>query len=264
MTATASLDSISTTVATRHPVVLVHGVLGFTRRTISRLFSFAYFQGVEDALREAGIEVVSVPLPATSSVDARARALKDAVDRTRAPRVNLIAHSMGGLDARWYVGKLGGHEKVASLVTISTPHRGTHLADWSDVRLGRAMAGWRLLRDVGIDSSAFRDLTRAACLARNAELVTAPEVPTYSLGGARPWYATAAPLQMSFRMLQRAEGPNDGLVSVESARWGEWWGTVEADHLAQTGWHWTPPGIARFDHRAFYLGLVRRLAERGF
>ena len=260
----ASLDPSPTTVATRHPVVLVHGLLGFTRRTISRLFSFAYFRDVEDALRDEGIDVVSIELPATSSVDARARALKDAVDRTGAPRVNLIAHSMGGLDARWYVGRLGGHERVASLVTISTPHRGTHLADWGDRRLGRAMAGWRLLRDVGVDSAAFRDLTRVACEARNAELAAHPEVPTFSMAGARPWYAVAAPLQVSFRLLQREEGPNDGLVSVASARWGEWWGTVEADHLSQTGWHWTPPGISRFDHRSFYLGLVRRLADRGF
>lgn len=260
----ATLEPSAATVVTRHPVVLVHGLLGFTRRTISRLFSFAYFQGVEDALREAGIDVVSVPLPATASVDARARALRDAVDRTGAPRVNLIAHSMGGLDARWYVGKLGGHEKVASLVTISTPHRGTHVADWGGVRLGRALAGWRLLRDVGIDYAAFHDLTRAACQARNVELSAAPEVPTFSVAGARPWYAVAAPLQLAFRLLQRAEGPNDGLVSVESARWGEWWGTVEADHLAETGWHWTPPGLARFDHRAFYLGLVQKLAERGY
>ena len=264
MTPALSAEPTSVRVATRHPIVLVHGLLGFTRRSVSRLFSFAYFQGVEEALRESGAEVVAVPLPATSSVEVRARALSDAVERTGAPKVNLIAHSMGGLDARWYVGRLGGHARVASLVTIATPHRGTHVADWGGARLGRAMAGWRLLRDVGVDPAAFQDLTRAACRERNAELSSAPEVPTFSLGGARPWYAIAAPLQLGFRLLQRAEGPNDGLVSVESARWGEWWGTVEADHLAQTGWHWTPPGIPRFDHRGFYLGLVDRLARRGF
>jgi len=219
-------------VPTRNPVVLVHGVLGFTRRAVSRLFSFAYFQGIEEALRDAGVDVVTVPLPPTGSVESRALALSEAIDRMRAPRVNLVAHSMGGLDARWYVGKLGGHERVASLVTIATPHRGTHVADWGGTRFGRALAGWRLLRDVGVDSAAFRDLTRVACEARNAELLHAPEVPTFSVGGARPWYAVAAPLQISFRMLQRTEGPNDGLVSIASARWGEWWGTVEADHLA--------------------------------
>ena len=39
---------------------------------------------------------------------------------------------------------------------------------------------------------------------------------------------------------------------------------LPADHFAQTGWHWTPPGVPRFDHRAFYLDVVRLLADRGF
>lgn len=264
MTAASAHAPQRSATRTRHAIVLVHGLLGFTRRTIARLFSFAYFQGVEDALHDAGIEVVSVALPATASVEVRARALADAIERTGARQVNLIAHSMGGLDARWYVGRLGGHARVASLVTIATPHRGTHVADWGEARLGRALAGWRLLRDLGIDPSAFRDLTRAACEERNAALLGGPQAPTFSIAGARPWYAIAAPLLPTFRMLQRVEGRNDGLVSVESARFGEWWGTVDADHLAQTGWHWTPPGVERFDHVGFYLDLVRRLAERGY
>jgi triacylglycerol lipase len=170
---------------------------------------------------------------------------------------------MGGLDARWYVGRLGGDRRVASLTTIATPHRGTYVADWGGRRIGRALAGWRLLADLGVDVRAFPDLTRAACDDRNAALADAPSVPTYSWAGARPWWAIAAPLQVPFRLLQRAEGPNDGLVSVASARYGEFQGTLDADHFAQTGWHWTPPGVARFDHLAFYRRIAHDLAVRG-
>jgi triacylglycerol lipase len=251
-------------VVTRHPVVFVHGVLGFVRRTVSRLFSFAYFQGVEEHLREHGVEAKFVALPATARVEDRARALSDAIDALGANRVNLVAHSMGGLDARWYVGRLGGDRRVASLVTVSTPHRGTAVADWGVQRLGRGLSGFRLLRDLGIDHGAFEDLTRSACEERNAVLADAPTVPTWSYGAARPWWAIAAPMQFSFRLLQRAEGPNDGLVSARSAAWGEYLGTLEADHFAQTGWHWTPPGVGRFDHAAFHLDVVRDLAARGF
>ncbi|MCC7138720.1 MAG: hypothetical protein IT460_09890 [Planctomycetes bacterium] len=248
----------------RHPLVLVHGLLGFVRRTVTRLLSFAYFQGVEEHLTGAGVAVKAVALPPSASVDARARALADAVGGLGAERVNVVAHSMGGLDARWWVGRLGGDRRVASLTTIATPHRGTYVADWGGTRVGRALAGWRLLRDLGVDAGAFADLTRAACEERNAALEGAPGVPTFSYAGARPWWAIAAPLQVSFRLLQRTEGPNDGLVSVASARFGEFLGTVEADHFAETGWHWTLPGVARFDHRAFYLTIARDLARRGF
>jgi len=248
----------------QHPVVLLHGLLGFVRRGLSRMFSFSYFQGVEEALRDAGMRVHAVPLPASAGVASRAEALAAAIDALPYDRVNLVAHSMGGLDARWYVGRLGGDRKVASLVTVSTPHRGTTVADWGCRRVGRALAAWRLFDAIGVDRQAFDDLQRDACAERNAALLGGPEVPTFSFGAARPWWAIAAPLQVSYRMLQRAEGPNDGLVSVHSARWGESWGTLEADHLAETGWHWTPPGMARFDHRSFYLGVASRLAARGY
>jgi triacylglycerol lipase len=249
----------------RHPVVLVHGVLGFVRQTLGRLLSFAYFQGVEDHLREAGVPVHSVALPALGGVEARAKALKAALGALPPGKVNVIAHSMGGLDARWYVGRLGGHERVASLVTIATPHHGTAIADWGLRRLGAfAVEGRRFLEGLGVETSAFDDLTRDASERRNEVLLDSPEVPTVSYGGARPWYAVAAPLQVSFRILQRFEGPNDGLVSAASAKWGEYRGTVDADHFAQTGWHWTPPGLGRFPHLDFYGGIVSDLTARGF
>ncbi len=43
-------------------------------------------------------------------------------------KVDIIAHSMGGLDARWYIEKLGGSEHVDKLITLGTPHNGTYLA----------------------------------------------------------------------------------------------------------------------------------------
>jgi triacylglycerol lipase len=258
------LTSVAASVATRHPVVLVHGVLGFVRTMVGRVMPLTYFQGVTEALKDAGFAVTSVRLPACASVETRARALGEALDALGAERVNLVAHSMGGLDARWYVGRMGGERRVASLVTIGTPHRGTVAADWVVRRVGRALSAARVLQDLGIDTEGFADLTREASLERNALLESSPSVPTLSYAGARPWWATAAPLQFSFRIVQRSEGPNDGLVSTRSARWGEYRGTIEADHLAQTGWHWTMPGFPRFDHRAFYLDVARTLADRGF
>src|SRR5262245_43856545 len=91
----------------RHPIVLVHGLLGFVRRAVTRLLSYAYFQGVSESLAEDGIPVRTVALPPSASVESRARALADAIEGlglASTDRVNLVAHSMGGLDARWYVG----------------------------------------------------------------------------------------------------------------------------------------------------------------
>ena len=66
------------------------------------------------------------------------------------------------------------------------------------------------------------------------------------------------------RLLTPREGPNDGLVSLASARWGEYLGTIHADHFAQT-----PDGVflrpgEDFDALGFYTRLVEDLARRGF
>jgi len=46
-----------------------------------------------------------------------------------AQKVNIIAHSQGGLDARYAISKLGLSSSVASLTMLSTPNRGTRVAD---------------------------------------------------------------------------------------------------------------------------------------
>jgi triacylglycerol lipase len=61
-----------------------------------------------------------------------AQRLKNFVERLRArlgvSRVDVVAHSLGGLIARYYIEHLGGAQAVAKLVTIATPHRGTRMA----------------------------------------------------------------------------------------------------------------------------------------
>ena len=50
--------------------------------------------------------------------------LREILRKTGAEKVNIIAHSKGGLDSRWAISKLGLAPHVASLTTINTPHRG--------------------------------------------------------------------------------------------------------------------------------------------
>ena len=68
-------------------------------------------------------------------------------------KVILMGHSMGGLDARYAVSKLGMDRHVAAVVTISTPHRGSPFADWVLENLGRKMRGMQLANFLGLDFS---------------------------------------------------------------------------------------------------------------
>lgn len=91
------------------------------------------FYKVKEALEADGHIVMVTSVPPFASVRDRALALGQQIDaimaQTGATQVNLIAHSMGGLDARYLISTLGYGDQVVSLTTISTPHRGSAVAD---------------------------------------------------------------------------------------------------------------------------------------
>ncbi|KAI8930171.1 Alpha/Beta hydrolase protein [Entophlyctis helioformis] len=117
-----------------------------------------------------------------------------------------------------------------------------------------------------LDAPAFTNLTREYCDNFNRVTPNDPSV-FYSSYAAITDFNRLAPLAFSHQIVQALEGPNDGLVSLESAKWGEFMGTVDCDH-----WDLVPPkvraftgGLAKpkFDSRGFYLRIVTELADRG-
>jgi len=107
----------------RHPVVLLHGFamnrtnwiwLGrrLARRGIGPLYATSYFS----------------PQPVRRSAEHLARFIARVRERQGCERVDIVAHSLGGTVARYYIEHLGGAAHVGRLVTIGSPHRGTHIA----------------------------------------------------------------------------------------------------------------------------------------
>ncbi|MBN2359513.1 MAG: hypothetical protein JXR83_08655 [Deltaproteobacteria bacterium] len=112
------------------PVLLVHGFTGF-----NRLGPLEYFFRVIDTLAAEGeLEVFAPALPPYNSVVERAPYLGRAIDLvlrdTSAAKVHIIAHSQGGLDARYAITVLGYDDRVATLTTVAAPHRGSPLGDY--------------------------------------------------------------------------------------------------------------------------------------
>ena len=95
------------------------------------------------ALRASGIPYVSVNLePVFGSIEDYARPIEDAVGRAERlwgkPPL-LVGHSMGGLASRAWLVRQANADRVAGVVTIGSPHRGTWLARFSHVTNGRQM-----------------------------------------------------------------------------------------------------------------------------
>jgi triacylglycerol lipase len=240
------------------PVVLVHGLFGFDRIAMPGA-RVEYFRGIAAHLETLGCHAHAVRLAPGGSVPARARELVDAIAALPHERIDLIAHSLGGLDARYALTHLGLAKRVRSLVTVATPHRGSPIAD---LALSGAM-GWaaKAIRAFGLPLEAVEWLTTSALERFNREVLDVPGV-RYAcvVGGVRNSDTRLSlPLIPAHAYLRRVAGANDGMVPVSSQYWGETLAEIEADHFAQIGWH-----VALrqpFDVNGLYAFVVARLGD---
>jgi triacylglycerol lipase len=249
----------------RDPIVLIHGLLGYDEFRFAGRTLAEYFRGIASHLRAAGNRVLVPRLSPTRGIAERAEQLKQFLNReTPGQSVHLIAHSMGGLDSRYLITHLNMAERVHSLTTIGTPHRGSPVADWGLRRLELFVQPWLLT--FGTPAQAFRDLTTSACRAFNERTPDSPHVRYFSVAGQCERFWCRPAWWPSFGVVERAEGANDGVVSVKSATYGESLTVWEGDHLNLIN---MPNPYERLrgrwrDRVADYAELVRRLADAGF
>jgi triacylglycerol lipase len=246
------------------PIVLAHGLFGFSRIGIGRLTITAYFRGIPQMLRSHGNRVLVTRVPPIAGVEDRARRLGEQIARAFPDEpVHLIGHSMGGLDARRLLADPTWEKRVLSLTTIGTPHLGTALADFAKLRAGRI---FRLLATLGIDPQGCLDITRRAARRIHRMLPVPACLPCFSVAGDAAAETVCWPLRRTHAALLELEGPNDGLVPLESAlAFGTPMPTSPLDHLRQMNWlapgepdPLVPPAID------LYARIVNHLASLGF
>lgn len=260
-------------VRTRYPLVLIHGF-----GALGTLFTSGLLHQQAAFLRQRGVLAFApnvTPYDTTAvRCDYWEAHLHRVLEMTGADRLNLVGYSAGGLDARHLVAQRGFADRVASVITVATPNRGSELAAWT-------LGGGGPLRAVAVTAMtamgrlSFHDappqvedglaeLCPDHVLDRfNPDNPDAPGV-YYGSFAARAGLGTdtrITPLLLTQnRILYPLAGPNDGMVSLDSAPWGELLGIVRSDHLRLCG---VAPRSREHSMR-FFLHLCRELAGRGF
>lgn len=263
--------------ATQYPILFVHGV--FFRD--SRLLN--YWGRIPAALKENGAEIYYGEMQSALSVEDSAKELaqriEDIVARTGCGKVNIIAHSKGGLDSRYAISRLGCDKYVASLTTVNTPHKGCLFAEYllnackPRVKSFIERVYNKVFYAIGDDSpdfmAAVKCLTNSYCERFNEEIEDSPGVMYQSVGSrATNRRSGHFPLNFSYPVVKKYDGDNDGLVALDSMPWGESFtplypegrrGITHADMIDLNR-----IDIRGFDVREFYVQLVAKLRERGF
>ncbi len=293
----------------RLPVIMVHGQGGFDKLTIGPAFAH-YFNGVEKRFKKDGIVVHTTKTDPFGRIKNRAQQLKDQLLELGYDKVNLICHSMGGLDARYMVTHLGMADKVASITTVATPHHGSWYADWVLEWVFEKQGFWKIWDLLGIPRTSIPELTVKFLENEfNPKTPNMPGIRYFSVGGNQGVARTILPFKGARIIMQILEkravgkrlsliergleyaimpkkarkrlkrgakalrvdfgtdaswvpkevaGQNDSQVSVASSMWGEYLGTVNADHFDQPGW------FGSFQAPRFYRGIAHMLADAGY
>lgn len=245
--------------------MLVPGLFGYDEVRLLKWRLACYFPGIPELLRQGGNRVLVARVSPTGGVVDRAAQLQAFLDRELpGEAVHILAHSMGGLDARYLISRLGMSRRVLSLTTIGTPHRGSAFADWGVQRLERVLKP--ALAMLHIPSQAFYDLTRAQCRAFNEQVPDAPEVRYFSVAGQHQSHLLCPEWHLPHHIVLAAEGPNDGVVSVASATYGEDTQVWEGDHFSLVNWPNVRSRLGGRWHDPLpnYARLIQRLADEGF
>ncbi|KAI6007154.1 Alpha/Beta hydrolase protein [Pisolithus albus] len=233
--------------APKAPVVFCHGLLGFDSVTIGPAIAplqVSHWRGIKEVLQANGCEVLITRVPATSSPVDRAKVLEKTISETypgRAVHLIGVPTSQGGIDCRYLITHLTQRSfSVLSLTTIVTPHRGStfanHFLSLTGAHLPAVLALLELLPNGGGDGKAFECLTLEAMAEFNKNTPDVDGVRYFS------WGAEYEPglfdtWKYPHSVIYANEGPNDGFVSVRSARWGTYLGTLkEVNHLDLVGW----------------------------
>lgn len=263
---------------TRYPILMVHGIF------FRDWQFFNYWGRIPAELIRNGATVFYGKQQSAQSISGSARELAIQIqticETTGAEKLNIIAHSKGGLDCRCAMQEYGAAKYVASLTTINTPHHGCGFVDDLLKKVPSGAAQWiarrynAIFTKLGDTSPDFlggvQELTEESCLAFHKSHPCQPGV-AYLAVMSKMKSARSAPfpLWLGYLLNKRRGGENDGLVPVESARLEG----VPFAMVPETKKRGISHGdmidlmrenIPGFDVREWYSQLVQQLKRNGF
>ena len=270
--------------ATKYPVFFVHGV-GFRDRKILN-----YWGSIPRLLEECGAKVFFSDHDAWANTEDAASQivenLKKVLEEAEAEKVNVIAHSRGGIDIRYAISKFGINSNIASVTMISSPNRGSKTLDALYNFLGEKFfkfaavfvnLWFKILGDKEPDFFTATYSLRASSMEKfNQEIKDDPSVPVQTFAGKMRGMLSDIIMSFTYFVLRFSDGDNDGIVGVESAKWGNFRGLLEGkgffglSHVQEVDGYRTNPALKEHEGlpagsktiRDFYLSLVHELKEK--
>ena len=256
----------------KYPVVLVHGIVAHDRGSVIN-----FWGRIPEKLKENGVKVFLGNTDSWGNYESNAKILKTTIEKTlhetKTEKVNIIAHSKGGIDSRYCIWKYNYGDKVASLTTLSTPHHGAEIADLifrqkivHSVIVKKTLEVFgKLYGDINPDLfNVNYQLTTEKMKEFNESITMDPNVYCQSI------YSTMkTPLDdllffYSYWYLKNVAGDNDGVISEKSAKWGKETIKIEGGISHAEILDYKRKKISGINIPDIYLKIVNELTKKGF
>jgi len=267
---------------TKYPVVLAHGMGASADIELFGVRIMEYWYGIDDALEDEGAEVLITSVNGMDSTVAKAedfnRQVLEYLAITGNQKVNIIGHSHGCIYSRYAISNLGLAPYVASHTSMAGPHRGSSVADAIMYGVPESLHGLVETLANSVYSILFGnddpnslqngwDVTRPAMIPFNENTPNSSSV--YYQSYAAKIKTGDLLMEIPWLICLYYEGANDGLVSVESAKWGDFKGIIDGawwcdgvSHLELINMMLgVTPG---FDAPAFFVEVVEGIKDKGF
>ncbi len=261
---------------TKYPVLMVHGIFFRDWQLLN------YWGRVPATLIRNGAQIYYGDQQSAQSIADSAQELKktilNVIEETGAEKVNIIAHSKGGLDSRYAISCLGMDKYVATLTTINTPHHGCDMVDYLLDKLPDSVASFiaarynRVFRSLGDTAPDFmagvRDLSAKKAVSYDELMKDSPDVSYRSVMSTMSRAGSAGPpLNIGYMLIKKLNGANDGLVWEKSAVHGEHRDITSPKKRGISHGDMIDlfrENIEGFDVREFYAGIVSDLKKQGW
>lgn len=269
------------TCKTNYPILLVHGMGARDRKWLN------YWGRIPKILKTNGARIFYAHQDSNATIESNAQLVANAIDlvldETGMDKVNIIAHSKGGLEARYVISSLGYSKKVASLTTISTPHNGSFTVDKLlrlpkvPIKLGCKLVDiWmKILGDKRPDTYATIHQFRTDFAKQfNQENLDQEDVYYQSYGFVMKGFSSDFILSFPHLIVRLFEGENDGLLTPQSVAWTNFRGVMKGtgrrgiSHCDEVDMRRRPLNIKYEDQICditdFYVNIVGELTAKGF
>ncbi len=260
---------------TKYPIVLVHGI-GYK----DNIFLKYYWGKIPKNLRKNGATVYLANVDALGTIENNAAELKDYIlnicQTTDCQKVNIIAHSKGGLDARYMLSKLEMKNYVASLTLISVPNHGTVWADLGLYSLEHfkmttasekiSYVYAKILADKNPNPmSAYKQCQPEYMNKLNNEMTDVEDVYYQSYGSYIKENYPNFFMKYRRKNIHKYAGDNDGVIQLSSMQWTNF--KIIGDNTKYGVSHFDIIGFIKtvdFNEIIFFNNIARDLKEQGF